>query len=312
MKTSDKLIYTASKIKGNEKIDITIRLDEKCKNGYEYFSATCRGYEKAKNGRWFESFGGCAHDEIIRFFPELKIFTEVHLWSFGGFSTHSVANGFYFLKSGFDKCGIDNENFAQYYCNYFKCSAEQFEILKDSENKFEFSVLLVELGIVAGWKKIVNNAIAELEKLTGLKFQSKYEKDKNDISINADKLKEFRQQQKEGFYTAESKQEREKKRLSDLNKAMIDKVNADYKKSVSKHENERQINLELIRQGFEISPRTGNIKGAIYYNHSNELNFNWSTEKIHESIILDFANNLDTVKFEGLKISNDKKHLITI
>jgi hypothetical protein len=28
MKTSDKLIYTASKIKGNEKIDITIRLDE--------------------------------------------------------------------------------------------------------------------------------------------------------------------------------------------------------------------------------------------------------------------------------------------
>jgi hypothetical protein len=168
------------------------------------------------------------------------------------------------------------------------------------------------LGIVAGWKKIVNNAIAELEKLTGLKFKSKYEKDKNDISINADKLKEFRQQQKEGFYTSESKQEREKKRLSDLNKSMIDKVNADYKKSVSKHENERQINLELIRQGFEISPRTGNIKGAIYYNHSNELNFNWSTEKIHESIILDFANNLDTVKFEGLKISNDKKHLITI
>ncbi len=311
MKTSDKLIYTASKIKGNEKIDVTIRLDEECRNGYEYFSMTCNGYEKVGN-RWVDTFGGCSHDEILKVFPEFEIFKTVHLWSFGGFGTHAVANGFYFLKNGFDKCGIYDENFAQYYCNYFKCSSEQFEILKDSENKFEFSVLLVELGIVAGWKKIVNKAISELEKLTGLKFQSKYEKDKNDISINADKLKEFRELKKSGYYNKEAKQEREKKRLSDLNKAMIDKVNADYKKAVLKHENERQINLELIRQGFEISPRTGNIKGAIYHNHSNELNFNWSTEKIHKSIILDFANNLDTVKFEGLKISNDKKHLITI
>ena len=93
---------------------------------------------------------------------------------------------------------------------------------------------------------------------------------------------------------------------------MIDKVNADHKKAILKHDNQLKINLELIRQGFEISPRTGNIKGAIYYNHTNELNFNWSVEKIHESNILEFANNLDPVKFEGLKILNDKKHLITI
>jgi len=272
---------------------------------------TCSGYEKVRN-RWVDTFGGCAHDDILKVFPEFEIFKTVHLWSFGGFGTHSVANGFYFLKNGFDECGIDDENFAQYFCNYFNCSLEQFDILKDSENKFEFSVLLVELGIVAGWKKIVNKAISELEKLTGLKFQSKYEKDKNDISINADKLKEFRELKKSGYYSKEAKQERENKRLSDLKSAMINKVNADYKKAVLKHNKERAINLELIKQGFEISPRTGNIKGVIYYNHSNELNFNWSTEKIHESNILDFANNLDPVKFEGLKISNDKKHLITI
>lgn len=311
MQLSNTLIYKKSKTIGNEKINVTIRLDENSKNGYEYFSATCSGYEKYKN-KWHESFGGCAHDEIIRFFPELKIFTEVHLWSFGGYDTHAIVNGFYFIKNGFDKCSIDSENFPQYFCDYYNCTLEQFNILKDSENKFEFSVLLIELGVVKGWKNKVNKAIKKLEQLTGKKFKSSYNRDKNEIITDPKKLKEFRELKKSGYYSKEAKQERENKRLSDLKSAMIDKVNADHKKAILKHDNQLKINLELIRQGFEISPRTGNIKGAIYYNHTNELNFNWSVEKIHESNILEFANNLDPVKFEGLKILNDKKHLITI
>lgn len=311
MKTTNKLIYKASKILGNEEIYVTISLDENCKNGYEYFSATCNGYEKYNN-RWNESFGGCAHDEIIRFFPELKIFTEVHLWSFGGYGFGAVGNGYYFIKNGFDKCSIDNENFPQYFCDYYSCNLEQFNILKDSENKFEFSVLLIELGVVEHWKIKVNKAIKKLEQLTGEKFKSSYCKDKNEILTDAKKLKEFTELKKLGYYSKESKQEREDKRLSDLKSAMLNKVNADYKKAILKHDNELKVNLELIKQGFEISPKTGNIKGAIYHNHTYELNFNWSTEKIHESNILYFANNLDPVKFQGLKISNDKKHLITI
>jgi len=110
MKATNKLIYRASKIKGSEKIDVTIRLDENGKNGYEYFSMTCYGYEKYNN-RWGESFGGCAHDEILRFFPEFEIFKTVHLWSFGGYDTHAVANGYYFIKNGFDKCSIEDSNF---------------------------------------------------------------------------------------------------------------------------------------------------------------------------------------------------------
>ena len=311
METTNKLIYEASKIIGNEKINVTIRLDEDCKNGYEYFSATCDGYEKYNN-RWHESFGGCAHDEIIRFFPELEIFTEVHLWSFGGYNMHAVANGYYFIKNGFTKCSVDSENFPQYFCDYYNCTLEQFNILKDSENKFEFSVVLIELGVVDNWKIKVNKAIKKLEQLTGEKFKSSYDKDKNEIIIDPKKLKEFRELKKSGYYSKESKAKREDKRLSDLKQSMFEKVTEDYNKKVSKHKRQLSINLELIRQGFEISPRTGNIKGAIYYNHTDELNFNWSTEKIKESAIIGFANNLDPVKFEGLKISNDKKHLMTI
>ena len=93
---------------------------------------------------------------------------------------------------------------------------------------------------------------------------------------------------------------------------MIDKVNSDFNNKVVKYQKERDICLELIKQGFEIDTRTGNIKGAIYYNHTNELNFNWSTEKIEERAILDLINNIDKSKFKGLKISNDKKTLATI
>lgn len=309
--TSDSLIFKTSKRTGKERIDVTIKLNEECKNGYEYFSMTCSGYE-IHRGRWIDTFGGCAHDEILKVFPEFEIFKTVHLWSFGGFSTHAVANGFYFIKNGFDSCGIDSPNFAQYYSNYFNCTIEQFNILKDSENKFEFSVLLVELGVVDGWKKTISKAVKKLEELTGLNFKSKYEKDKNDISMDSDKLKEFRQKQKDGFYKLEAKQERENKRLSDLKEAMIKKVNDEYKKQVSKYEKEKNICLELIRQGFEICTRTGNIKGAIYYNHSNELNFNWSTEKVKESDILYFIENINKEQFSGLKITNDKKETTTI
>ena len=124
--------------------------------------------------------------------------------------------------------------------------------------------------------------------------------------------KEFKALKKSGYYSKESKTKRENKRLSDLKESMIEKVTKDFNKKVSKHKRELSINLELINQGFYISPKTGNIKGAIYYNHTDELNFNWSTEKIKESAIIDFSNNLDPVKFEGLKITNDEKELITI
>ena len=311
IETTNKLVYKATKRVGNEKIKVTIRLDEDCKNGYEYFSATCSGYELNRN-RWNESFGGCAHDEIIRFFPNLKIFTEVHLWSFGGYRTHAIENGFYLLKRGFDKCSIDSEDFPSYFSEYYGCTLEQFNVLKDSENKFEFSMLSVEIGIVEGWKNKVNNAIKELENLTGKKFKSSYEKDKNEITTEPEKIKEFKALKNCGYYSKESKTKRENKRLSDLKESMIEKVTKDFNKKVSKHKRQLSINLELINQGFEISPKTGNIKGAIYYNHTDELNFNWSTEKIKESAIIDFANNLDSVKFEGLKITNDKKELITI
>lgn len=311
METSNKLVYKVSKTIGKNKIDVTIRLDENCKNGYEYFSMTCDGYEKIRS-RWIYTFGGSAHDEILKVFPEFEIFKTVHLWSFGGFGMSTVANGFYFIKNGFDSCDVEDKNFPEYFCKYLTCTLEQFDVLKDSENQFEFSVLLIELGIVKGWKKIINKAISELEKLTGLKFKSKYEKDKNDITINFDKLKEFKQKEKEGFYTVKEKQKRESKRLNDLKTAMIMKVNTDYNNAIKKHQKELEVNLELIKQGFEISPQTGNIKGAIYYTHSNKLNFNWSSEKIKESKILTFVKNLDKEKFAGLKITNNKKEVAII
>ena len=130
------------------------------------------------------------------FFPELKIFTEVHLRSFGGYDMHAIANGFYFIKNCFNNCSIDSENFPQYFCDYYKCNLEQFNILKDSENKFEFSVLLVELGIVKGWKNKANKAIKKLEQLTGKKFKSSYDRDKNEIITDTKKLKEFRELKK--------------------------------------------------------------------------------------------------------------------
>lgn len=78
---NQKKIFT--KVLGDEKIKVELRYDDECGNGHNSFSATCSGWEK-RGGRWEETFGGCAHEEIVRFFPDLAKYMKWHLTSSDG------------------------------------------------------------------------------------------------------------------------------------------------------------------------------------------------------------------------------------
>lgn len=311
MKTSNKLVYKETKTIGKERITVTIKLTDDCKNGHEDFSITCVGYELHRR-RWIESFGGCAHDEILKFWPEFKIFTDVHLWSHGGYPMYAVENGFYHIKNGFTSCEVESPDFAEKYCNYYHITLDQFNELKDSETKVEFSSLLVDLGICKAWEERIKEPIRQLERLTGTKFKSAFDYGKRAVKIDTEELKKFRKRKSEGYYSKEQKEQREAKRLDKLKESMLTKVESDFQQIIKRYEYEKQIKLAFINYGFEICPITGNMKGAIYYSHTNELNFNCSTDKVHESHIIDFANQLDKELFQGLKITNDKTFLMEI
>jgi hypothetical protein len=78
---------------GDTRLTVTVRHDDSCGNGHNSFAITADIDEKI-NGRWRESGGGCCHDEVVRFFPELERFIKWHLCSTDE-PMHYVANTIY-------------------------------------------------------------------------------------------------------------------------------------------------------------------------------------------------------------------------
>lgn len=313
MKTRSALIYRVSKIIKNEKIEVTIRLNEECKNGYEYFSITCSGYERSRKDRPFkESFGGCCHNEILRFFPEFEIFTKLHLDSFSGYPMHAIANGYYFLTNGFDKVKPEDKNFKNYFCDYFKCTPVQFDKIKVAYSKEHFAVLLLESGIIEGWKNLAKKGIETLENLTGEKFKSKYESDKREIHITNVELKDYEQKKKEGYYTAKAVKARKTAEAKEAKKQGLQTIKSEMLKKVAKAKQEYKVTRELARCGMEIK-KSGNIKGAIYHSHTHEVNFNWNSyEYVSCETIDKIVSKINKEALKGLIISNNKKEVTTI
>lgn len=76
----------------NKRIVANIRFDDECGNGHNSFAITGDIYA----GKRFES-GGCIHEEIEKYFPELKKYIKWHLVSSDG-PMHYVANTVYWAK----------------------------------------------------------------------------------------------------------------------------------------------------------------------------------------------------------------------
>lgn len=83
MTTTNRLCYTVSKryIQAGTtfEIDVKILLADDCKNNICDWSITADIYEQRKNGRFVWCAGGCCHEEILKRFPQFKMFVDLHL-----------------------------------------------------------------------------------------------------------------------------------------------------------------------------------------------------------------------------------------
>jgi len=84
-------VKTKGRVMGNKKIEVAIRFDDQCGNAHNSFSLTATIWEKTSRGRWRDVMGGCCHEEIVKFFPDLEKFVKWHLTSTDG-PMHYVAN----------------------------------------------------------------------------------------------------------------------------------------------------------------------------------------------------------------------------
>lgn len=278
VKRSNDLRYTTTKIVGKKKIVVKIRLNDECKNGHQDFAITADIYEEAKNRSCVWSSGGCQHDEILKYFPEFKIFIDLHLSDYLGAPTYAVANGFYHLKNS-DK---------QTVLNYLRINEDLYNKLYLSEDKEYFKYLLYSLGIVEQWNEEARQGIKYLEQLTKTEFINDSKRSQIE-PLSEEEKKDIETRLKEGYYNIDAINLRnEEARQTKKNKQILN-LQTKFLNEKTKLEKELTVKMFLLKNDFSID-------NFIYYTHKNEGVFNWqswgtkfSEEDFNRLLSLDFS-----------------------
>lgn len=286
MKTNN-LIYKTNKTAPNgEQWEIKIRLDDECKNGHQDFSITATYWEigKVRIDRNMIG-GGCCHDEILKHRPDLQIFVNLHLCDFTGCPMYAVENGFYHLINGFNNTKPNEANFKAEFCSYYRITAEQFDILAQSENELRYAINLQKLGILLQWMDEARQAILLLEQWTGKKFlidsvRTQY------TAPTAEQIADEQAKENAGYYLPSKIQERKDKAMQDAKNAEYSKLIAERDKEIGKANREYEVKKAVLNGGLSLD-------NFIYYSHSNEGCFNWKNygEKVTEQQFADFVRN---------------------
>lgn len=290
---TNNLIYKTNKVIGNEHIFVTIRLNDECKNGHQDFAITGDIYEanKPKKDKYFIS-GGCIHEDILKHFPEFKIFIDLHLCDYKGIPMHAAENGFYYLKNGFNNNPVNSDEFINKFCKYYRISKKQFNALKNSENVLQYSILLLKLGVLKQWEKQASKAIKLLEQLTGNEFLIDSVKTQFKTP-SEDEIKTEEDLIKSGYYSDENKKERELKKGLDF----IAKIEEERKNKINSINLEFDTKIELLKNAGKKF-----YDNCIFYSHTKTLCFNWrGYDKLNKDEIENSLKNCkfdDTIKIE--------------
>ena len=275
-------------------IYIKIRLNDECKNGHQDFAITGDIYQKGKSkiDKYYIT-GGCIHEEITKARPDLKIFANLHLCDYEGIPMYAVENGFFNLVNGFNNTPSDCATFKAKFCEYYRITPEQFDVLKTSKNQLQYALNLQRLNILQQWKEEANAAIKILEGMTGKTFVPDSVKSQFHAPTPR-QLREEERRQIDGYYTKEAEQKREEAKRDGL----IKKLEADRDKDIKKATIEFEVKKQVLIIGGEKA-----LDNCIFYNHTNTLAFNWKGyDKISDELISKIETEIKLP--EGVKIEN--------
>ena len=222
--------------------------------------------------------GGCIHEEILKHFPEFKIFVDLHTRDAKGVPMYPVVNGYYFLKNR-------SINVLQ---QHLRCNDEELNIIKKATSEKEFAYLIHKCGIIKKWEEEAEKGIKELEKLTEKEFENNKDyRDKELLTI--EEIKEFEEKDKNDHFSNEQVNKRIELQETEKREKRIKELEEEKRKEIEKIENRYKISIHLA----EIT----DCKNYIYYSHRNELQFNFMDYKtISQEEFIDILNKIDYSK----------------
>lgn len=280
--------FTVTSNKGRDKTVIKIRLNDECRNGHEDFSITADIY---KNGR--DVGGGCCHEHILSLRPDLAPFVALHLSDWQGAPMHAIPNAWYWFQGAFPESADHSPNLGachggtgsdakppekcrEIFKEYIRASDEQIaEIVRQLPSTAEeLQAILEDMGFPKQWKAEAARATAQMEQWTGKTFGSRATRSQfTPLSAEARALIEERRAS--GYYLPENVAARDVVAKAERKAKRIASLKEDHARSVEKLN--RNLAAELALAAF--FPGRANV---IFYDHTNELSFNWSsTERLH-------------------------------
>lgn len=258
-------------------ICVHICLSDDCNNGYADFSMTGEIYSKRKTDSRMICCG-CCHEEILKIFPEFKIFADLHLSDSQGTPMYAVENGYYLFK---------REEYAKVQ-SYLRLTDEELCFLVNNvSDKEHFAYQLHKLGLPERWKSEADEAIKILEQLVGYEYEDTSTKLRG-IGLTDEEIAEIRQKESEGYYTTEAITLRKKEEMERKKKEEIERLIDDYNKKMKKERDEMNVKIYVLNCGLPID-------NFIYYTHRKVGVFNWMDygDKITQEQFVDFCNNID-------------------
>jgi hypothetical protein len=283
---SNSLIHTIDINDSTANINIKIRLNDECKNGHQDFAITATIWEigKVRNDRTMIS-GGCCHEKILAIRPDLQVFVTLHLCDFSGCPMYAVENGFYHLTNGFNNTKPNEANFKAKFCSYYRITAEQFDILAQSENKLRYAINLQKLGILLQWMDEARQAILLLEQWTGKKFLIDSVKTQY-TAPTAEQIADEQAKENAGYYLPSKIQECKDKAIQYAKDKEYYNLLTELGKARKKAQREYDVKKAVLDGGLSLD-------NFIYYTHTNEGCFNWKNygEIVTEQQFDDFVRN---------------------
>ena len=212
-------------------------------NGYSYFYAVGDVYElKRKRKKVISS--GCIHEEILKYFPEFKIFIYLHGNSSYGMPLHMLSD---------TKFAIDN-NKIDAICRTLGISEEMAKEMTCWGEEIDYmKYFLEENDIIFSLRRKSKTAIKLLEKLTGDEFENPDILGIYDyIPLSKDAKDHIKKLHEKGYFTIDNVIKRRGEKMREIQMQKLESEKKKLESEKKEIDNEIQVLQYLFDRGIRI------------------------------------------------------------